>query len=221
MYEETYKDQSTIISIYPYEVNEFKPGLYPGRFQLEPCKNDDLPQFLHIGLSIHMVHIPDKPPLQVETASYTIAKAIVRDFYDSQCEHDPANNAYPGIACLPGIVDLAKFMKDHKPLHEQMKKNQNAWGMKLVSENDNKWERYKNHKMMYPLGIYFAKKFGFTPEQKPWLQNTVTELEAPRCPVCASSVSPKAIVCTNCTPNFILKPEEYKKLTEGRLVKAA
>jgi hypothetical protein len=218
--EDTYKDQSTIISIYPADINEFKPGLYPGRFQLDACKNEELPKFLHIGLSIHMVNIPDKPPMPVETASYTIAKAIVRDFFDSQCEHDPENNAHPGIAALPGIVNLADFMSKHKPLHETMKKSQNAWGMKLVSENDVKWNRYKNIKMMYPLGIHFAKKFGFTAEQKPWLENIVDDIVkvVPKCPVCANAVSPTALVCTNCTPNFILKPKEYEELTKGRLV---
>jgi hypothetical protein len=219
--EPSYKDQSTIISIYPHDINEFKPGLYPGRFVIPACLDEEKPEVLTIGLSIHLVHIADKPPLQVETASYTIAKAIVRDFFDSQAEHDVETDAHPGICCLPGSVDMLTFKTKHKDKYEQIKKSQNAWGMKLVKTNDNNWGKYHNHKMLLPLGIYFAKKFGFSPEQKPYLADVESIMEQPKCPICFSNVDKRAIVCTNCTPNFILKPEEYKKLTEGRLVKAA
>lgn len=216
-----YKDQSTIISIYPHSINEFKPGLYPGRFIMKECEDEERPEFLVIGLSIHLVNIPDRPALQVETASYTIAKAVVRDFFDSQANHDAEHNAHPGLAALPGSVDYKTFKEKHSKLHDQMKSGQKAWGLKLVKENDNNWNRYHNHKMMLPLGLYFGKKFGFTADQKPWLADVETVLEQPRCPVCAIPVDTRAIVCTNCNPNFILKPEEYKKITEGRLVKVA
>lgn len=214
-----HKDQSTIISIYPCEINEFKPGLYPGRFQLSPCINEDVPQFLTIGLSISLVPIPDRPPLPVETGSWRIAQAIVKDFFDSQLEHDIENNAHPGIGCLPGKVDLKEYLDKHKTFHEKLKRQQNAWAVRLVKANDNDWNRYKNHKTIRPLGIYFAKKLGFTADQKPWLADMETLVEQPKCPMCRNNVDPKAIVCTNCTPNFILNVAEYNKMKDRLVTK--
>ena len=55
---EHYKDDiSTIFSIVPFAVREFKPGLYPGSFNIEPCLNDKDPQLLKIGASEHLMSV--------------------------------------------------------------------------------------------------------------------------------------------------------------------
>ena len=49
--------------------------------------------------------------------------------------------------------------------------------------------------------------------------NVWDDIEFFLCPMCRNNVDPKAIVCTNCTPNFILNVAEYNKMKDRLVTK--
>jgi hypothetical protein len=211
-----YVDISTIVSIYPHALDEYKPGIYPGRFKIPMCMDEENPIIFEVKPSIHLVQLPDKPVIQMETPSFRIAEAIVRDFYSAVPEVNLASNSKPGIVCLQGQVSLGEFLTKYKTLHTDMKNQQNRWFLDLIKRTDNDWNRYQSHKVVMPMAIFAAKKLGFTAENKQWLQDAQSILEQPLCPICADVIKTAAVIC-QC--GYILKPKEYEKaVSEGRIV---
>jgi hypothetical protein len=207
---ESSRSYATLISIVPFPINENKPAIYPGRFVIPPCLNEDIPNFLEIGTSVHFIEQfngdEKLPSIPVYTGANTMAHAIVNDYMTGQIGNVDSE-ARPGLACLEGKVSLAEFVTKHKDLHKQMKAQQLNWFKNLVKQADNDWNRHHNHKIIAGPQIFAAERLGL---KKEWMLPSADQVPI-KCPACLSNCAPEAVVCSVC--RCILKSEEYKKMT--------
>ncbi|HEU4638242.1 MAG TPA: hypothetical protein VFS84_05280, partial [Candidatus Binatia bacterium] len=71
--------KATLISMFPLEINEHKPGLYPGYFVLPAAPLGDF-TFLTIGDAVYYTETKNEIVTQVKTAFHVLADSIVNDF---------------------------------------------------------------------------------------------------------------------------------------------
>jgi len=199
------QDKSTVVSIYPLLIKEEKPGVYPGRFTIEPSNGE--PSLLVVGQSVHHVDVGEgRPQIEIATPSHEMAKSIVDDFINAQIAI--SEGAQPGVAWLRGAITLSELKTKHVSLLLQLKTTQKAWYLSLVKMADDDWQRYHKHSVISDIERLAARDLGYT--ERPWL--IVTEqLPSSSCSACGTPISTAVIVCPSC--RCILKPDEYKKLT--------
>lgn len=205
MIEQFKHDQSTVFSIVPFTIHEFKPGLYPGSFKIEACLNDKVPQRLVVGASEHLMHQADAKPIRIVTPSFVIAESLVRDFLDGQLWCDSI--AHPGIAWLQGSVAISDFITKHEAMCKEMHDAQIKWFIRLCQQTDNEWAKNKHSRVVSDQARFAAKTLGLKPD---WLDVEVAGLIDKRCPACDTRNAPGNAVCINC--RCILDEAKYKTL---------
>lgn len=204
-YSKVAEDICTVVSIIPFELREFKPGVYPGNFNIPACLNEEEPVMFYVGSSVHVMQIGNKAPITIETPSFRIAKSLVDDYMDGQLWLD--EECRPGLTWLQGRVELDVFIDRHTATHKELLTSQRNWALEIIKHTDDDYKRYRTHKVVSDQARYFAKKLGLDTE---WMHEETLGLNDVRCPACHTPVDQKAIVCSAC--RCILKPEEYKKL---------
>lgn len=199
--------KSTLVSIVPFPIVEFKPGIYPGFFEIPPCKSE-IPEILVISDSVYHVEIDENRTITVKCPSEDIAKSIVDDYIVSNLAYSVDEDAAPGFMYKSGEFDLPTVMIKFSGEINELKKRQLRWFGKLVEMADDDWERSRQHKFISDMQRHAAKALKL---DRPWLivpqPNTLTIL---KCPACQSIIPPEAIVCANC--RCILNMEKYKTL---------
>lgn len=199
-------DISTVFSIVPFEVFEFKPGLYPGSFKVPACLNDSEPESLVIGASEHLMSIGGKKePIRIMTPSYQIAQSVVTDFLDGQMWTNP--DAHPGICWIQGKVATTTFLKDHIDIYNRIKTKQKNWFVRLCKETDNAWAKTQNHRVVSDQARFASKFLGLDPI---WMRAEEIGFTYKKCPACSIANDPANAVCTGC--RCILDEEKYKSL---------
>jgi hypothetical protein len=202
-------DKCTLVSIVPFLISEFKPGIYPGRFVLNPCMDFNKPETLEVGQSIYFIPQfngdEELPAHVIKTPSKEIAASVVNDYMSGQMDIDI--DCRPGLCYIPGVLGKIGFPVLHADLYQKMKKDQNAWFGKLVQRADNDWNRYKRHTVISDNQRFAAKALGMT---KDWMTTESADIPV-KCPSCMTNCNPKAIVCANC--RCILNVEKHKTLS--------
>lgn len=201
------KDQSTVFSICPMDINEFKPGIYPGTFLIPACKDETNPQRLLIEKpSVHLMYVGGrKEPIRIPTPSYTIAESIVRDFLDKQIFATPA--AHPGICFFQGDISVTDFKTKYIEIYKELIRKQKSWYLEIIRETDRDWNKTHNLRVVSDQAKFAVKYLGL---EKEWMSDEVKALDMVNCPACMSKVSPKQIICHNC--KCILNKAEADKL---------
>jgi hypothetical protein len=201
-------EKCTIISIVPFPVNEFKPGIYPGRFVMEPCLNYKQPKTLEVGTSVYFIPQyngdEEMPAHVVKIPCKDIAKSVVDDYLQGQMDIDEYHT--PGITFLPGKITSEEFVKHHIAMHISMQQRQLGWFERLVQRADNDWNRYKRHSVVSENQRFACRALGM---ERDWMTKSASEVPI-KCPACLSNCSPEAIVCSTC--RCILNKEKYEKL---------
>ena len=192
-------DKSTVFSIVPFAIDEFKPGIYPGWFKIPGCLDDRKPQTLVIGASEHLMVVGGKKqPIRIETPSYQIAKAVVDDFLDGQLYTTP--EAKPGICWLQGHVLIDQFLRDHTDKYQQMLANQKRWFINTVQKTDDDWKKFKNSRVVTDTARFAVRALGLTiPE---WMSIEEVSMNFVTCPACSTKNNPENIVCSGCKVLF-------------------
>ena len=192
---EHYKDDiSTIFSIVPFAVREFKPGLYPGSFNIEPCLNDKDPQLLKIGASEHLMSVGGrKDPIRIITPSYQIANSVVMDFFDGQLWTTPEER--PGICWLQGDISKSIFINMHKEIYDRIKLQQKKWFVRICKQTDNEWKKQQSYRVVSDQARFAAQFLGIDPE---WMRAEEVGMTFQKCPACSTMNDPQNAVCSNC-----------------------
>lgn len=194
--------KSTVVSVVPFEIEERKPGLYPGYFKV-PAAVDGEPQVLVIDNAVHYVYLDEtRGSLQVRVPSYEIAASIVNDYCGSQLAVEV--DGKPGIFWVTGEV-AAKDVKTKYPRElMQARELQKRWFLALVKIADDDWARYHQHKSISDFQRYAARSLNLDRE---WLLAPETIAQ---CPACKNNVPVGAIVCPNC--RCVIDKEAHKTL---------
>jgi len=199
-------DKSTLVSILPFMLDERKPTIFPGRFQV-PAGTYEAPGVLTIGPSSWWKETDvDQPLLEIPVSSFNVAESIVRDFCNSQLGCDNSKRV-PGIFFILGEKDSKTIVKDHKKELDVARDKQKEWYLALVKIADTLWARTQGN----PLAItntarQAAINLGL---DKPWMQDFKT-MQMENCPACGTLRQNLFPVCANC--KTVLDMERYKKL---------
>src|SRR5476649_1353765 len=214
-----YKDyKSTVFSIVPFAISEFKPGLYPGSFFIPACLDDSKPERLVVHASEHLMAVGGKKqPIRIETASYQIAKAIVDDFLDGQLFAAP--NAHPGICWMQGDIPMTRIIGS--PEHNLMKSLQRKWFVLVVQKTEDDWKKYKNSRVVTDQARFAVRALGIpTPE---WMTTEEIGERFIKCPACSTMNDPANVVCSGCsvlfTPELMRATTNEQKLAAIKFTK--
>lgn len=198
--------KSTLISIVPFPIAEFKPGIYPGFFEISASKNE-LPEVLVIGESIYHVEIDENRTITVKCPSEDIARSVVDDYITSNLAYSADDNAAPGLFWKPGEWNLSKILDGLKNELQEVKARQRRWFIKLVQLADDDWEKTQQHKFISDMQRHACKSLGL---ERPWIIIPKTTEGLTKCVACQSIISVDAVICPNC--RCILNKSKYESM---------
>lgn len=200
-------DKSTIVSILPKEVDERKATISPGFFHIAPGTFEN-PAILVVGPSSWWREVDaDQPLLEIPVSSIQIADSIVRDYSNGLLASNMAD-MMPGLFYVPGEYTVERLKKDHAPLLNKARANQNRWFAELIRIADILWSRSNGNPLSISDDARMAcKELNIT--NKPWLGDQQT-MELIRCIACGSLRNSNFPICQTC--KAIADPELAKKL---------
>lgn len=212
-------DRTTIISIFPREINEHKPTIDPGNFKIAAAKRDDF-SILVVGPSSWYREVDHSQPLlEVINSSVEVANSVVRDYCNGILGCD-MGQSMPGLFWLPGnftkesiktyngigyySVNVEMPFSDHL---KEARKRQSTWYRTLVRMADSLWANSNGNPSSISEDMRIAAKE--LSLDKPWLTVTRDMAKSP-CKACGTLVDPHFPVCPNC--KFVIDPEKAKAL---------
>jgi hypothetical protein len=195
--------KATIVSLFPFDINEIKPGVYPGHFHLEPCLDVKKPSILHINDAISYLFdgltgksMPINQPVEV------MAKSVVDDFRNSFLTIGPDSG--PGIFWVEGHHSVADIVKLFSDDIRKAELRQYKWFEALVRLADDDFAKYGQHRAVSDLQRYAADYLHL---DRVW-KRKLEEQRMTNCPACRSTIPEDALVCASC--RTIIRPQEYE-----------
>lgn len=197
----------TVVSLVPFELLEYKPGLIPPAFLIEES-DGETPSLLHVGNSLHYVYLDDtRGSLPVRGPSDIVAKSIVNDYIDSQL--GIGDGARPGIFWVPGEWNLAEVKIKFKVELENAKRAQEQWFINCCRIADDDWNKNHLHTVVSSVQRKMAKMLGWDPKQHEWMApKSVLDANSAKCFACFSPLNnPEQMVCHICKAVLKQSPE--------------
>ena len=196
--------KATIISFFPIEINEPKPGLYPGYFVIPAAPIGEF-SFLVVGDAVYYQETKNEIQTQIRTPYYTLAESIVNDFQQSHIGRIP-EYAEPGVFWVQGgyqsRVQIRAELEDQLDLWER---RQLKWFEELVKMADDQYARTGRHNSVSALQRMAAQRLAI---QRPWIIRTGDS--ANTCRFCKQEVPFGAVKCPTCRE--ILDLDAYKEM---------
>lgn len=200
-------DKSTVISIYPRDIEERKHTIEPGRF-LIPAGSYEKPGILVVGSSSWWKDVGEEQPLlEIPTSSVQIADSIVRDWANGLIGCNMADQM-PGIFFIPGDISLDSLKKNYRPQLDKAQAAQKKWYQALVKMADVLWSRTNGNPLSISDDMRLAAQ-ELQLKEKPWMQDFTT-LELTNCPACGFLRNNNFPVCSNC--KTILDTKKFEAL---------
>lgn len=218
---------ATVISVCPFQVTAHKPGLSPGHFVLDACKDYSKPVVLHIKSSTFPVYLDaDRGAMRVNCSAWDVARSIAEDYITSSL--GVTDDARPGIIFVAGTVFAHKLGLEEAAALERARQHQRNWFMNLISIADDEWQKTHRHAAISDMQRVALNEINRLREaakqdslKREWLIVPINDDAAKpeTCPVCGTLVVNDPIICANC--KYVRKVEEYDKLKKtGQFVGA-
>ena len=188
-------DKSTIVSIYPKDIDEVKHTIQPGRFFIKAGSLES-PSILVVGPSSWWREIDEEQPLlEIPNSSIQIADSIIKDYCNGLLACN-MGDSMPGMFYVPGEYDLAGIKKNFPHMLEAAVKKQKNYFLTQVKLADSLWARSQGN----PLAIsdemrLAARELGVT--DKDWMKD-FRMVSMVRCIACGSLKNPDYPVCMSC-----------------------
>jgi hypothetical protein len=199
-------DKTTIVSIYPTEIEEKKPTISPGVFII-PAGSYENPSVTIVGPSSWWREIDEEQPLlEIPVSSVQIADSIIKDWANGILGCN-MSDAMPGLFYIPGALTIVDIRKSYKHELDAAQVRQRNWYSALVKLADALWARSNGN----PLSIsdsmrVAAKEMNLT---KDWLKD-FKMVDTVRCKACGALLNPMFPVCPTC--KAINDPAKAKEL---------
>jgi hypothetical protein len=188
-------DKSTIVSIFPREIDEVKCTIQPGRFIIPPGSLDK-PSLLVVGSSSWWREVDaEQPLLEIPVSSVQVAHSVVLDYCNGLLGCDMAGRM-PGLFYVPGEHTVETLLANYKGEVTKAHIKQKAWFTQLVNMADSLWARSNGN----PAAIGDEMRMAATElglKDKDWLKNHEM-VDMSRCVACGSLRNPQFPVCPNC-----------------------
>lgn len=196
-------DKTTIVSVYPREVVDVKPTLFPGRFVIPASTTDSFSLLVIEGASYFIPSpIEKQPPTEVQVNSMMLAESILHDSIPTM--NLVTQGARPGIFCIPGEhnkLSIHKYKhadgREFKELLETAKGWQANYWTAVIDEADYFWSKSNGNPKVIPEDAKLAVKILGLEKVKPWMNNVVAS-ELINCKACGEMINPNFPVCKHC-----------------------
>jgi hypothetical protein len=199
-------DKTTIVSIYPEEIDEVKHTISPGRFII-PGGSYENPTVIVVGPSSWWREIDEEQPLlEIPVSSVQIADSIIRDYCNGVLGCNMAD-CMPGLFYVPGSFSLADIRKSYKHELDAALARQRNWYSNLVKLADSLWARSNGNPLAISDSMRTAAKELHL--DKDWMKD-FKMVETVRCKACGSLLNPMFPVCPTC--HAINDPAKAKEL---------
>ena len=197
----------TLVSFFPVEVSESKPGLIPGFFRIDAAV-DGKPQLLYLGECMHYVYLDeDRGHLTVFSPAHKVAESIVEDY--KRALLCTSLGVHPALWWEHGILTSDVILSVLADKVQEQLQAQKQWYKALVEDADDGWAKSHQHAMVSDLARLACNDLGL---ERDW-NIIISEEVKPTtivCPACKSTVFQGAVVCPQC--HCVLDAEGYSKL---------
>jgi hypothetical protein len=197
-------DKSTIVSVYPRQIDEFNATIQPGHFLIPPGTYDN-PAILVVGPSSWWREVDeDSPLLEIPVYSVQIAQSIITDFSNGLLGYKNGEAA-PGLFYVPGEFTKEQILTSYKKELLAAKTRQENWYRALIKLADTLWARSNSN----PLAISddmrtAAKEMGL--ESRDWMRD-FKAIGMVRCVACGGLRNPAYPICPSCKNIDMTHPE--------------
>lgn len=208
---------TTVVSVLPFPISEEKPGMSPSVFDIPRAPKGGI-SVLKVGGSIAPVKIDDdRGSIYVPQDAEKIANSIVQDFINAtMCVE--LGLAEPGLFWLHGDLTPEEVMVSYSGELELCRTKHLNWCKRLVSEADDLWQRYRQHKSITDVMRYAAEELGF--EDREWAKvMSARPISILNCPACGQECNKEAAVCHAC--RCILNEDKFRSLKFATEVKSS
>lgn len=188
-------DKSSIVSIFPVDIEETKHTIQPSLFKI-PAGSIEHPSVLVVGPSSWWVHSDKHPPIEVPCSSPEIALSIVFDYCSGMLACD-MENTIPGIFFIPGqAVTPEDVKKNYGSALATAKLKQDNWYRELVAIADSLWARSNgNPRVIWDIMRLAAKSLNLI--DKPWIADMMA-VSLTKCFACGKLKDPEYPICPHC-----------------------
>ena len=200
-------DRSTVVSIFPKDIEEKKPTIQPGIFRI-PAGTVENPGILIVGPSSWWRDIDEEQPLlEIPVSSIQIADSVVRDYLNGYlaCNMD---SHMPGLFYVMGCKNNTKgepdpiatqewVKKEYKGEIEKARTRQQNWYTLLIKMADSLWARSNGNPLAIADDMRLAAKELNLTATKDWMKE-FQMVDMVRCKACGSLKNPQFPVCAQC-----------------------
>lgn len=203
-------DKSTIVSIYPKELDEFKWTIFPGRFNVLPGSYEK-PSLLVVGPSSWWREIDEEQPaLEIPSSSIQIADSIVKDYCNGILGCN-MSDSMPGLFYVPGEYNIEGIRKNFLQELNKALERQKRWYSILVQLADSLWARSNGNPLAVSNDMRMAARELNLQGTKDWMKD-YQMVDMVRCKACGSLKNPLYPICASC--HF---PDPDHPMTKGLL----
>lgn len=188
-------DRSTIISIYPREINEVKHTIEPGKFHID-AGSIEKPAILVVGPSSWWKETSEQEPLlEIPNSSIQIADSIVKDYCNGLLGCN-MGSSMPGIFWIPGEFTIIKALTQHPDKFKAAEQKQKNYFSALVKLADSLWARTNGNPLVVSDDMRLAAR-ALQLDNKEWMKD-FSMMQMVKCYACGSPRNPAYAVCPTC-----------------------
>jgi len=195
---------ATVVSLFPLEISETKPGLYPGYFVIPAAPMGEI-SYLPVGDSVYYQDTKNDIRTAIRTPFHVVAESIVGDFQRSHIGRI-VGEAEPGLFWVPGMyLSQRRIREEFAEQIEDANQKQLKWFEELVKIADDSYSRTQRHTSVSTLQRLAAKHRGI---QRPWVLRSNDS--ANTCRFCKAETPFGAVKCPTCRE--IIDPVAYREM---------
>jgi hypothetical protein len=189
-------DKSTVVSIFPKEIDEVKHTIQPGRFIISPGSYES-PAILVVGPSSWWRDIDrEQPLLEIPVSSIQIADSIVKDYCNGYLACN-MGDCMPGLFYLPGEIKVEQLKKEFSNKVDAAQVKQKNWYSLLVKMADALWARSSGNPLAISDDMRLAARELNLITNKDWMKD-FTMVNMVRCKACGALKNPEYPICATC-----------------------
>jgi len=201
--------KATVVSLCPYDLNEMKPGIYPGSFFIPAAKPPDFEVCVITDAVGHTYIDQDRGSFSRPYSCDEIAKSIVRDHIVACICVDRESETWPGLFWLEEEHSKEDIKKNHADKLKSAMNSQNRWLLALVMMADDDWGKTHSHRAISDLQRRAAGILEHQVGKKEWAVEIKDIADFKLCPFCRTQIPQEALVCATCRMD-LRTPEQQK-----------
>lgn len=190
----------TVVSLCPYDINAFKPGLNPEEYHIPEAKIGDI-SLLVVSDSFYFRQVPlQTEQIRIPVSSNELAESLVKDHLQALLY--VSATARPGLFWVEGEKTVAEIKKEHADKLKAAAESQLRWCEILVGKADDDWQK---HRSLHLITRVQRKAATILNVKREWLNKAVTDTK--ECNSCFSRIDSRATVCPICRRDQTTKKE--------------